>query len=314
MRVRPTELGWKGLALVGALGVAFFATSYSNLFFLVIAFSLVIGLFGCAGALRNVAGVRVVSVAVPFAAAGHSREVALQLASRRRAFDVRVSLDLGGRVVDVAHAAVLHGEVRLGGAVQGLSRGIVHVARARVATSFPFGLFRVVREVPVGAEFVTHPAPGSSGARLVARCGEHALAGAARSVTAASLRELRAGDETRDVHWKATARRGEPVVREWEHEGGDELEIVLDRRCSTEVLEQALADATGAALAALSAGRAVTLRSQEAVLRAAGGRGDRESLLRWLAAAGPVGDGAPSPARRGAAAILLPGSHGDRRA
>ena len=48
------------------------------------------------------------------------------------------------------------------------------------------------------------------------------------------------GDSLRAVHWRATARRGRLVVREWEAAGGQGLEVVLDRRCAPAELEEAL--------------------------------------------------------------------------
>lgn len=307
MRVRPTELGWKGLALFVALEVAFFATSYSNLFFLVIVFSCVLGALGFSGGLRNLRQVSAGLGPVPLAAAGATRRASVRLESLRRAFDLEVALELDDRCVELAHVPMLQGQRHLEAELPGLQRG-VHPVRALLVTStFPFGLLRLRRRLAVDASLVTFPAPSRGGAEYTLAGGEEQqLAGTARSSTTAGLRTHRRGDELRDVHWKASARRGEPVVREWEPEGGDEIELVLDRRCHDESFERALADAAAVVLAAVAAERPLTLRSQGVTLRATRAAGERDQVLRWLAAAEPVDAGAPPAVRGRARTIQLP--------
>ena len=56
--IRPTALGVKGVLLFVALELAFFATDYSNLFFLLLAFSSALGALGAAWSWQNLRNVR----------------------------------------------------------------------------------------------------------------------------------------------------------------------------------------------------------------------------------------------------------------
>ncbi len=84
----------------------------------------------------------------------------------------------------------------------------------------------------------------------------------------AALRHYLAGDDLRSVDWKATARRGWPVVREWQPERNQTVWVLLD---------------CGRGLGApVGSGRTRLDRAVEAALalaRAAAGRGDRTGLI-----------------------------------
>ncbi|MCA8964003.1 MAG: DUF58 domain-containing protein, partial [Planctomycetes bacterium] len=281
MKIRPTELGWKGLLLFAALEVAFYATSYSNLFFLVIVFSCVLGALGLTGGVRTLRQLRVTLGAVPLAAAGAARRVPVRLAASRRLFDLEVALELDDRCVELGYVPMLRGEQVFDGELPAMPRGVVAVRGLVVTTTFPFGLLRLRRRVAAETTLVTHPAPSAGGEYALAGGDDERSSGTGRSSTTAGLRAHRRGDEVRDVHWKATARRGEPVVREWEPEGGDEIELVLDRRCRDEVFERSLADAAAVVLAAIAAERPLTLHSQGVTLRATRAAGERDQVLRW---------------------------------
>jgi uncharacterized protein (DUF58 family) len=84
----------------------------------------------------------------------------------------------------------------------------------------------------------------------------------------ASLRHYAAGDDVRAIDWKATARRGAPVVREWQPERNQTLWLLLD--CGRH-LSARLAD-----------GRTKLDRAVEAALalaQAAAARGDRTGAV-----------------------------------
>jgi uncharacterized protein (DUF58 family) len=187
-----------------------------------------------------------------------------------------------------------------------LPRGLRRVRAVRVATRFPFGLFEVRANCRIEAEVVTYPGPSTHAAR--ASCaGEHDPgASAVTSTGIAGVRPFRPGDALRDVHWKASARRTEPVVKEREHGAGDALELVVDRRCDEVALERALGAATGLAFAAKE-GRGLRLASQGFTAQVVAGQPPTPALLRWLAEARPLPAHAePPPARRGALALPNP--------
>ncbi|MCA9708218.1 MAG: DUF58 domain-containing protein, partial [Myxococcales bacterium] len=103
--------------------------------------------------------------------------------------------------------------------------------RAVVATRFPFGLFVKRRELPVEDPVRVYPrrVPPSPELRPVERGGPPRTTGRrARSGETYGLRPYRAGDELRRLHWPATARLGQPVVREFE--AGGEARVRLSLR------------------------------------------------------------------------------------
>jgi len=309
VRIRPTELGSKGMLLVTALELAFLATAYSNLFFLLIAFSCVLGVLGLWWSVRNVAGLELARCEAPIAAAGCPRLVTLALAAPRQTrFDLAFTVEVAGARLPLLHLPVLNGPRTASGSLPALPRGIHANTRVLVRSRFPFGLFEVTRTLPCPVELVTHPAPldpattgHGTGERELATAlgtnGGHELAG---------LREFRAGDPTGDIHWKATARRGRPIVKEREPGCSDTVEIVLDRRCSATMLETALSHATAVLLAAVTAGRPVLLRSQGATPTPGGPDRSPNELLRWLARAGLLPADASPPPTSSPRALHLP--------
>jgi uncharacterized protein (DUF58 family) len=305
----PTQLGWKASALFAVLLLAFFVTSYNNLFFLVLAFSAVLGATALVGGHRNLRAVADVAVRVGQAPAGAVRPLTLQVACWRRAFDVEFVVE-SAAPISVAHAPMLLGRESLAGTVAPRSRGVESFAAIRIESTFPFGLFRYVRRIPAAFELVTYPEPRGDMQSLLRAGddGDELGAGERRSCMPAGLRAHRPGDELRDVHWRATARRGTPVVREWEPEGGDALDVVVDRRVDPTALERALGEATTVVLAAAAEGRPLTLRSQRVSKVVSGRSRGLDEALRWLATAGSceASEGVAEPVERHARRLRLP--------
>lgn len=300
MRIRPTELGLKGTLLLAALELAFLATSYSNLFFLLIVFCCALGALGLFGAIANLRGLEFEIGTVPLAPAETPRTVGLVLRGRRRRFDLAFSLENGRHRVDLGVLPFIDGAGQYRVELAGRPRGVFQGTHVRVASRHPFGLFEVSRRVPTTAEIATHPAPAAGTTRPGGVDAEReGHADGPKSPTVVGLRPFRSGDSPNSVHWKATARRGEPIVKERDTDGALAREIVIDRRCAPEVLETALAGATAAVLDAAARGTPVRLRSQDCTLDA-GVAGPRTTeALRWLAGAStlpPDAPGVPRPA------------------
>lgn len=121
------------------------------------------------------------------------------------------------------------------------TRGIHALTGLRLSTRFPFGLLRRSIDVTAPVELLVYPAlvPVAEVALRsgLSELGERQDPARARSGDFHGLRELRAGDDPRDIHWRTSARRGRAFVREFEEETGRGVLIVL----STAVAEGASA-------------------------------------------------------------------------
>ncbi|MEM7139362.1 MAG: DUF58 domain-containing protein [Myxococcota bacterium] len=157
-------------------------------------------------------------------------------------------------------------------------RGLVELGAVRVRTRYPFGLIEKGYTVFLPDEIVVYPAllaaaptppyeqmPGD--AAPMHRTGQG-------TDFAGSVRYYRDGDESRDIHWKRTATRGELVVREREQDlslfvtllvdntkprglEGEELDLWRDR------FERSISEAATATATYLTRGVSVQVRSSD---------------------------------------------------
>ena len=112
------------------------------------------------------------------------------------------------------------------------TRGRVLVTGFEISTRFPFGFFRLRRRLRArDVEIVVYPKPEGLGDEL------HLLPMDAGQLEAQrrgvghdlhSLREYQPHDDVRHIHWKATARHGRLVVREFTAEDERRVHVVLD--------------------------------------------------------------------------------------
>lgn len=110
------------------------------------------------------------------------------------------------------------------------TRGRWRLIGLRKATRFPFGLFHKVadRDEPLDVLVFPEPLPAASWIHDVAsRFGDVARQKPGLGEDFFGLRELRQGDDPRQLHWRATAKRGKPVVREAEEQAQRALLIYL---------------------------------------------------------------------------------------
>src|SRR5258706_4441412 len=129
-----------------------------------------------------------------------------------------------------------------------IRRGAYTLTGYRLATKFPFALFRKSRDVDAPLEILVYPArvavprpqPRSAtrGDAIADRLG--------RRGEFFGLREHRAGDDRRDVHWKSSARSGRLLVREYEDELARRLVIAVDNALPADVREAVAANDTDA--------------------------------------------------------------------
>jgi uncharacterized protein (DUF58 family) len=145
-------------------------------------------------------------------------------------------------------------------------RGPLVLTGGLLARSDPFGLFRAFSRVrkphtvlvlprrypipPLALPGLTQYQPG--GVAMAAGVGE--------SEEFISLREYRRGDSMRRIHWRSTARRGEPVVKEYQDEHFTRHALVLDTFC------EAAHDALFEEAVAVAASFACTIPDQDSLL------------------------------------------------
>jgi uncharacterized protein (DUF58 family) len=168
-------------------------------------------------------------------------------------------------------------------------RGFHHLSGLRISTRFPFGLLRRSIDVEAPADLLAYPAlvavtdPDLGGG--LAQIGEKQSPARARSGDFHGLRELRPGDDPRDIHWRTTARRGRAFVREFEEETGRNVVVLLDTSAnvSPESFETAVSYAASLALVLLHRAFRVGIIAGAAGVPPAAGPSQAASILRCLA-------------------------------
>lgn len=126
-------------------------------------------------------------------------------------------------------------------------RGVYPLEVITLSTAFPFGLFRKERDLTLPGELVIWPRTDRSVPSVAAGGDQDRRRGLALRGAPGSrgeyrgLREYRPGDDPRDIHWRSTARLGEPVMRQYERDVSESLWICLDTRGGgDELVEQTI--------------------------------------------------------------------------
>jgi uncharacterized protein (DUF58 family) len=202
-------------------------------------------------------------------------------------------------------------------------RGIHRLAGLRLSTRFPFGLLRRSIDEEAPAELLAYPAlvPVSDPTLTsgLAQLGEKQSPARARSGDFHGLRELRPGDDPRDIHWRTTARRGRPFVREFEEETGRTIVVVLEtgaEPAAAEDFETAVSYAASLALVLLRRAFRVGLDAGRSFVPPDTGVQHAGSILRCLALvdnAAPAEGEPPSWVKQGLTALTVTPAPGHPR-
>lgn len=114
-------------------------------------------------------------------------------------------------------------------------RGRLQLDAIRVATQFPFGLLEVYQRIHEPTSLVVWPAKGTLTADLIQRGASHSSTAPPSRTQGGQdeffgLREYRQGDNPRWIHWRRSASRQAPVVREMARPVPDCLFVIVDTR------------------------------------------------------------------------------------
>lgn len=296
----PTVFGVKGLLFFAVLLGSFYAATYANLFFLLMAFLTVLGGLNLLWTARSLSGVsgRALSPGPIPSGGGHHLSFRIKAKGRPRlCVYAEAMIEHHGRIS--GGVGVVNGSVEVKAPLPDLTRGIYLVGLLRLTSTWPFGLFRVSRPIEGCEELVVYPSPGEA---PELNGGEGTLGDLCAvlgyvdgNLQPSGIREHRPEDGLRRIHWKASARRDRLVVTEWEGGGGAGAEVVLDRRAEPEKFEHALAVLSALALAAREEKEPLTVHSQGLTATYGPGHTPTADLLRWLAGASVLPKNGPPP-------------------
>ena len=300
-RVRPTTFGWKAAAFYGCLLLAFYSAPYANLLYLLLVFLSVLGAVALCSAYATFRGFEDGKVScdpMPAECGG-----ALQMAGSEKltvpGLHVEVILDGGKRFLIPARQSGGACEPLL---IPALPRGLYPIKEANLVSEWPLGVFAARRALAAPQALVVYPQPESSASRPSTRGGrgEDLVDGLGdQEFLTSSLREYHEGDEVRRIHWKATARRHMPVVKEFEDRAAVGSECVLDLRQRPEDLEHALSSLTKLALGLRETKGSLLLHTQHGSVQYGAQGAPWSDLLVFLAGVSALPEGAGPVARVG---------------
>jgi len=177
-------------------------------------------------------------------------------------------------------------------------RGIYRFTTVRIVSSFPFGFFRRLLDLPCPREILVYPQVlpfAEWAAWSPVPVGEHETPQKGMGQDLYGLRDYQAGDSARIIHWKLSARLGRLVAREFESEEKKKVTLLLDNGVPDplaeglgEYFEKAVVAAASLACAYLEAGYQTQLVTRSGRVPMASGHSHELRMLRSLAQVGLV--------------------------
>ncbi len=178
-------------------------------------------------------------------------------------------------------------------------RGVLRLAGFRISTRFPFGLFAKACILDHESQALVYPALAGTQGLHAAHIDEgEGRSGPAQPETGSEVVGLRPfvpGDSFRRIHWRATLRRGTPVVRQSEEPRATEATLYLPTRgtLADERFESNVRRTAGHAVHLLESGARVSLRTDAAWIPPDHGALQRSRLLSFLARVEPEPEASP---------------------
>ncbi len=112
-------------------------------------------------------------------------------------------------------------------------RGLYRFPGPQLKTRFPFTFFEKTRtfDDPIDLTILPAPLPARQWLdELAHHMGDESSDRRGRGDEFYGLRDYRPGEDRRSIHWKSSARRGEPVVRQFEARKRRQLALLVDPR------------------------------------------------------------------------------------
>lgn len=237
-RILPTVSGMILLVLVLAIGMAAYNTG-NNILFLTLALLLSSLVLSGVLAWLNFSGTEWrLRPALPFRV-GQEAAVAVELRSRKRVlptyalwFDLETRLSAAQTRLFLRRRLEVGGTDRLEWTFRPTRRGIETLELSGVGSLFPFGFLRKTMGAKVRTEVRVWPARvachfgGAAAARFQMENEELSKPGGGSDLL--GLRRYRAGDSHRHIHWKASARLRQLLVRQHAAEAAMTFALWLD--------------------------------------------------------------------------------------
>jgi len=218
-------------------------------------------------ALRGLAGVEVARTVPRTASAGQPLPVTLSVTNRGRTPRglLLITDDFCGKGSALARLVRPGQSKRFRGLRDHCRRGVYDVGDAMVETGFPFGVLRTRRRLTLPSSLIVHPMVYEVSARP--RSGSGGWRAPSSFGDVSSVRDYHVGDPLRHIHWRTVARRGQLVVREFDHERRAETTYVARVPDDPDVADAIASIATSLALSSLRDAGEVGLLTGDRVAR-----------------------------------------------
>ena len=282
IRLRPTA----AVPLLSLVLAAIYGGSIhyqSNAGYLVLALMASVALVALVATRSALTGIQVVARAMPSAVAGEELRGSLTVLAGAQALSaVRVILpELSPDELARIDALPAGGSAPCDFTRPARRRGVLSIARVRLATTAPLGLFRAAIDLPVSSTWLIYPRPLPLGEQERAS----AVANPAQRFGQGDFLGHRAwmhGDPQRHVDWRAVARGSPMLVKEYAGGLGDERTLRFDDDPDRD-LESRLSRLAARVIAAEQSGAAFALVVPGITLPAGSGEAHYHACMGALA-------------------------------